>query len=467
MRTRATMRTLAAAALLPMAPLAAQADERYAVDPETGYRMERYRAPVPASVPGGVTLDTAAMRARVADDTIVLVDVFPPKGLGADPLDGTWIVSEGHATLPGAIWLPEVGRGHLSAEHEVYFRRNLERLSGGDRATPLVFFCTADCWQSWNAAKRASGWGYTDVHWYPLGTDGWAEEGGALVPARPLNFFDDSLPEVAPGGESGTSATVEPSTDADGPGADVDTNTAVSTGGSTTATTNATGAAETSTDETSDTASDTKETTPARATTGSAENASIVFPSSARIALVDGDGVELEIGTVRFGTNGEGGSSDDTDAGENADGPDAGNDAGAGDTDIVPFDVTLDGAPFSDHFLSMRPFRCVTGEPEWFCHLPYPYALDDTVSEGDLTDLEYRLLFLVKAPDEFGIDAWNGVYYRLTPRPDGGFDGALLEGDLNVLAAPPEDPDTRPIDLAEFIGEDADARRFPRLVIRP
>lgn len=364
--------TLAALALAALGPWAgtpsARASEGYDVDAATGYRMERYRAPVPDSVPGGTTLDTAAMRERIAAGTLVLIDVFPPKGLGADPLDGSWIVSEGHDTLAGATWLPEVGRGHLTPEHEAYFRRNLERLTGGDSATPIVLFCTADCWQSWNAAKRAALMGYTAVHWYPLGTDGWAEEGGTLVPARPVNFSDDSLPEAAPG------------------------------------------------------------------------EATSVFPERARIALVDADGVELDIGTVRFSNGDDGGAA---------------------------IAVDLDGEAFSEHFLNMYPFRCIADASEWFCHLPYPYALDDTVTAGDLTDLEYRLLFIRKSASEFGIDAWNGVYYTLTPSEDGGFDGALLDGDLNVLAGPPSDPDARPIDLAEFIADERERRRFPALVIRP
>lgn len=362
--------SLAAAALGLAAPAAGAKDARYDVDAETGYRMERYRAPVPDSVPGGTTIDTATMRERLAEGTLVPIDVFPPKGLGADPLDGSWIVSEGHETLDGATWLPEVGRGHLTPAHEDYFRRNLERLTGGDPATPVAFFCTADCWQSWNAARRAARMGYTNVHWYPLGTDGWVEEGGELVPARPLNFLDDSLPDAAP----------DPSAEA------------------------------------------------------------ATFPKTARIALVDADGVELDIGTVRFS--------------EAADGSAA-------------IAVDVGGEAFSEHFLNMYPFRCLADAPEWFCHLPYPYALDDTVAPDDLTDLEYRLLFVRKSAAEFGIDAWNGVYYTLTPSPDGGFDGALLDGDLNVLAGPPADPDTRPIDLAEFTADERERRRFPTLVIRP
>jgi len=182
--------TLTGIACIPA--LARAADERYEVDADTGYRMERYRAPVPASVPGATTLDDAAARALHAAGRAAFIDVYPPRGLGADPLDGHWIVSEAHDTIPGATWLPEVGRGHVEQDHVDYLARNLERLTGSDRAHPLVYFCTADCWQSWNVSRRTALMGYTAVHWYPHGTDGWRDAGGELVPAVPVNFLDDS-----------------------------------------------------------------------------------------------------------------------------------------------------------------------------------------------------------------------------------------------------------------------------------
>ncbi len=36
-----------------------------------------------------------------------------------------------------------------------YFRRSLERLTGGDKNKSIVFYCDPNCWMSWNAAKRA------------------------------------------------------------------------------------------------------------------------------------------------------------------------------------------------------------------------------------------------------------------------------------------------------------------------
>ena len=77
--------------------------------------------------------------------------------------------------IPGSVWLPNVGYGELSAEFADYFRTELERLTGGDKSKPLVFYCDANCWMSWNAAKRAMTYGYSAVQWYPDGTDGWKE----------------------------------------------------------------------------------------------------------------------------------------------------------------------------------------------------------------------------------------------------------------------------------------------------
>ena len=53
----------------------------------------------------------------------------------------------------------------------------------------LVFYCLRSCWMSWNAARRALAIGYTNVVWYPDGTDGWED---ALLPLA------DSTPEPRP-----------------------------------------------------------------------------------------------------------------------------------------------------------------------------------------------------------------------------------------------------------------------------
>ena len=151
--------------------------------PETGYRIDRQRSPTPEDVPGGRRISATQVRDRCE---ALRIDVFGARQSRYDELDGTWLVGEPRLSLPGAVWLPEVGRGTLSTEMERYFADNLERLTGGDRAHPVVFFCVADCWMSWNAVRRAAALGYTDLHWFREGTDGWLDEGLDLAPVDPV-----------------------------------------------------------------------------------------------------------------------------------------------------------------------------------------------------------------------------------------------------------------------------------------
>jgi len=135
------------------------------------------------------------------------------------------------------------------------------------------------------------------------------------------------------------------------------------------------------------------------------------------------------------------------------------------------FKLDLDAPVFSDHFLSMRPFRCIEGPEDWYCYLPYPYDLRRVINNGDFVDLEYALLFISKQPGEFGIDAWNGRYYKLRSPENAATGNALLEGtlyevDLNMLAAPPEGAFARPIADKHLTEADANSQRFPKIRIR-
>jgi len=82
-------------------------------------------------------------------------------------------IDERFAEALGRVGLPDVGRGALSPELEAYFRVHLEDAVKGLRDRPIVFYCLADCWMSWNATKRAAGWGYTQLYWYRDGIDAW------------------------------------------------------------------------------------------------------------------------------------------------------------------------------------------------------------------------------------------------------------------------------------------------------
>jgi PQQ-dependent catabolism-associated CXXCW motif protein len=159
---------------LLLAPCGAAAGEIAAPD---GFRMEDYRAPTPQDVPGGRAIDTGEARILFSRPEVVWVDVLPavrrPQGLPA----GTLWRPRPHQGIPGSVWLPEVGRGALAPETEAWFRSVLMHATGGDPGRPVVFYCLADCWMSWNAAKRATGWGYGTVLWYRDGTDGWEAAG--------------------------------------------------------------------------------------------------------------------------------------------------------------------------------------------------------------------------------------------------------------------------------------------------
>ncbi len=163
------------------------------------------------------------------------------------------------------------------------------------------------------------------------------------------------------------------------------------------------------------------------------------FPERADIFLVDSSEQETRIGEVGFTSSSTGSTT-------------------------VQLSIET-GEPFTEHFLSMRPFRCIESDTEWFCYLDYPYDLRSVVTADDLSDLEYQLLFIRKTPAEFGIDAWNGLYYKLELQSDGSITGKLLEGDLNSLQSPPAEKYAKPVDLGEFIPGDKKKRLFPTLKI--
>lgn len=155
-------------------------------DPETGYRIARQRAPTPDDIPAPARLVTPQQARDLLDQEALALDVFGAAQSRFDELDGTWLVSKARHSLPGAVWLPETGRGQLSAQMQRYLDTNLRARTGADKAHPIVVFCVADCWMSWNAAQRIAGLGYSRVYWFRLGTDGWLDINDTLAPVDPV-----------------------------------------------------------------------------------------------------------------------------------------------------------------------------------------------------------------------------------------------------------------------------------------
>lgn len=135
------------------------------------------------------------------------------------------------------------------------------------------------------------------------------------------------------------------------------------------------------------------------------------------ISLIDGAGAKTEIGEIAFV---------------------------AGEDGEVGYNIEWADAPFADHFLSMRPFRCLEGPAKHWCRAPYPYEIRRKVTAEDLTDLEYDLLFVWKGAGDYGINMWNGVYYRLAVEGDR-IVGRLHEMDMDRLSAPPPEGELRPV----------------------
>ena len=141
-------------------------------EPE-GYRTDNYRTPVPATLAGARVLATEDAAAIWRAGKAVFIDVLPRPPKPQNLPEGTIWRDKPRPNIPGSVWLPDTGYGALAAATEDYLRDGLARATGGDKTKLMVVYCQADCWMSWNAAKRALSYGYSNVAWYPDGTDGW------------------------------------------------------------------------------------------------------------------------------------------------------------------------------------------------------------------------------------------------------------------------------------------------------
>jgi PQQ-dependent catabolism-associated CXXCW motif protein len=153
-------------------------------EPE-GYRTDNYRAPVPATLAGVRVLTTAKAETIWRSGSGAFIDVLPRPPKPTNLPEGTIWRDKPRLNIPGSIWLPDTGYGTLAAATEDYLRNGLAGASGGNNAKLLVIYCLADCWMSWNAAKRALSYGYSNVAWYPEGTDGWQHADLPLVDSQP------------------------------------------------------------------------------------------------------------------------------------------------------------------------------------------------------------------------------------------------------------------------------------------
>jgi PQQ-dependent catabolism-associated CXXCW motif protein len=150
-----------------------------------GYRLENYRSPTPTTLRGVKVVDTDEAEKIWRSHSASFVDVLPRPPRPRNLPEGTLWRDTPRADIPGSIWLPDTGYGELASSMAGYFSKGLDKATNGDRTRILVLYCLANCWMSWNAAKRALSLGYSGVVWYPEGTDGWLAAGLPLQPAEP------------------------------------------------------------------------------------------------------------------------------------------------------------------------------------------------------------------------------------------------------------------------------------------
>jgi lipoprotein NlpI/rhodanese-related sulfurtransferase len=124
----------------------------------------------PPAVPGGRIIGTAELELALESERLngvkfFLIDVYERGETTKD------------IYIPKSTYMGYAGRsGQFNPPDEVQKRlkSDLAKLTNGDRSTPLVFFCSgASCPNSYNAVRRSSELGYTNVYWYRGGIRAW------------------------------------------------------------------------------------------------------------------------------------------------------------------------------------------------------------------------------------------------------------------------------------------------------
>jgi PQQ-dependent catabolism-associated CXXCW motif protein len=174
-----------AAGLMLLVALAGTARAEELVPEPGGYRTEDYRAPVPDTLKGARVLSTKDAEAIWRAKSGVFIDVLPRPPKPPNLPAGTVWRDKPRFNIPGSVWLPDTGYGELAGATEDYLRQGLSRAAGGNRGALVVVYCQEDCWMSWNAAKRTLSYGYSNVAWYPDGTDGWQRANLPTSEAQP------------------------------------------------------------------------------------------------------------------------------------------------------------------------------------------------------------------------------------------------------------------------------------------
>lgn len=166
-------------------PFSVGAEAQTALFNADGYRIASYRAPISQTPAGTHRIAPAAAASLRPDADAIFIDVMPAEGARRDTQTGVWTLAVPRLSIAGAHWFPEAGRGEPDADIARWFDRGIVQLTNGRRHKMIIVFCRADCWMSWNAARRLAARGYSNIWWLAEGSDGWSDLGRPLVPLLP------------------------------------------------------------------------------------------------------------------------------------------------------------------------------------------------------------------------------------------------------------------------------------------
>ena len=175
------------AALLALCAVfsAASGDSTTPVPEPSGLWSGPINSDVPATIAGGKVVHAAEVAKLIDQANAFVIDVsnLPkrPEGMAAD---APWLPLP-QEVIPGSVWIPDVGAASISEQLDEFFRAQLHAGTNGALDHPVVIYCHERCWLSWNAAKRAIGYGFRNVHWFPDGIEGWRAAGFRTETANP------------------------------------------------------------------------------------------------------------------------------------------------------------------------------------------------------------------------------------------------------------------------------------------
>jgi PQQ-dependent catabolism-associated CXXCW motif protein len=171
--------------LCPVLPWSCLAVRAAGVAEPEGYWEGDVGAPTPSTLRGGRVIHVKEVEALLRQGKAVVFDVSNTPRRPAELAPGAPWLPLPHRAIPDALWLPGVGAGALTQEVDDFYRGRLGRATAGNVDVPLVVYCHENCWLSWNAAKRAIGYGYRRVFWFPDGIEGWTAAGRQTKVAAP------------------------------------------------------------------------------------------------------------------------------------------------------------------------------------------------------------------------------------------------------------------------------------------